>query len=233
MQCSLARDEDLFPTQWSAIAAREDAREQTWHTDVDKLPGTVPRMGELPGHLSMMLVLSDKYHLEMHLGSHLGYHGALRVETFQFQRGDMVLFASTLRHRGLAALPGMGKQVVLFRFLSPDERHKWVYVEQFILDPLPGAKDKLASRPRGDGPLPNPWALSHWGQYFAFGEGLQGAVGLPRFERLDDWLVPVGPRGGGQKKKFPREVNFFFNRDTCHPPTPYTKISTRGGLFLP
>ena len=97
---------DLFPTQWSAIAAGEDAWEQTWRTDVDKLPGTLPSMGELPGHLSMMLVLSDKYHLEVHLGSHLGDHDALRVETCEFQRGDMVLFASTLRHRGLAALPG-------------------------------------------------------------------------------------------------------------------------------
>ena len=187
----------LFPTQWSAIAAREDAREQTWHTDVDKLPGTLPSMGEPPEHLSMMLVLSDKYHLEVHLGSHLGDHDALRVETFEFQRGDMVLFASTLRHRGLAALPGLGKQVVLFRFLTPDERHKWVDVERFILDPLPGAKDELASRPRGDGPLPNPRAINHWGQYFAFGEGLQGAVGLPPFEQLDDWLAPVGPSGPG------------------------------------
>ena len=42
-------------------------------------------MGELPGHLSMMLVLGDKYHLEVHLGSHLGDHDALRVETFEFQ----------------------------------------------------------------------------------------------------------------------------------------------------
>ena len=113
-------------------------------------------MGELPRHLSMMLVLSDKYHLEVHWGSHLGDHDALRVETFEFQRGHMVLFASTLRHRGLAALPGVGKQVVLFRFLTLDERHKWVDVERFILDPLPGVKDELASRPRGDGPLPNP-----------------------------------------------------------------------------
>ena len=104
----------------------------------------------------MMLVLSDKYHLEVHLGSHLGEHDDLRVETFELQRGDMVLFASTLRRRGLAALPGVGKQVVLFRFLTHDERHKWVDVERFILDPLPGAKDELASRPRGDGPLPNP-----------------------------------------------------------------------------
>ena len=194
-QCSARWPEmrDLFPTQWSAIAAGEDAREQTWHIDVDKLPRTLPSMGELPGHLSMMLDLSGKYHLEVHLGSHLGDHDALRVETFEFQRGDMVVFASTLRHRGLAALPGVGKQVVLFRFLTPDERHKWVDVERFILDPVPGAKDELASPPRGDGPLPNPRALSHWGQYFAFGEGLQGAVGLPRFEQLDDWLAPVGP----------------------------------------
>ena len=98
-QCSARWPEmrGLFPTQWSAIAAGEDAREQTWHTDIDKLPGTLPIMGELPDHLSMMLVLSDKYHLEVHLGSHLGDHDALRVETFEFQRGDMVLFASTLR----------------------------------------------------------------------------------------------------------------------------------------
>ena len=40
-----------------------------------------------------------------------------------------------------------------------------------------------------DGPLPNPKALSHWGKYFAFGEGLQGAVGLPRFEHHDDKLA--------------------------------------------
>ena len=152
---------DLFPTQWSAIAAGEDAKEQTWHTDVDKLPSTLPSKGELPGHLSMMLVLSDKHHLEVHLGSHLGEHDALRVETFEFQRGDMVLLTSTLRHRGLAALPGVGKQVVLFRFLTRDEGHKWVDVERFILDPLPGAKDEMASRPQGDGPLPNPRALSH------------------------------------------------------------------------
>ena len=70
-------------------------------------------------------------------------------------------------------------------------------LEPFILDPLPGGKDELATRPRGDWPLPNPRAISHWGHYFGFGEGLQGAVGLPRFEQLDDSLAPVGPSGPG------------------------------------
>ena len=212
-QCSARWPEmrGLFPTQWSAIAAGEDAREQTWHTDVDKLPGSLPSMGELPDHLSMMLVLSDKYHLEVHLGSHLGDHDALRVETFQFQRGDMVLFASTLRHRGLAALPGVGKQVVLFGFLTPDERHKWVDVEGFILDPLPGAKDELASRPQGDGPLPNPRAISHWGQYFAFGEGLQGAVGLPR---LSSWTTSWPP--------WARQAPAAHTTRCCWPGLPWT-----------
>ena len=55
---------DLFPTQWSAIATREDAREHTWRTDVNNLPGTLPSKGELPRHLSMTPVLSEKYHLE-------------------------------------------------------------------------------------------------------------------------------------------------------------------------
>ena len=63
-------------------------------------------------------------------------------------------------------------------------------LEPFIFDPLPRPKDELASRPRGDGPVPNPRALGHWGQYFAF-----GAVGLPRFEQLNDWLATVGPSG--------------------------------------
>ena len=40
------------------------------------------------------------------------------------------------------------------------------------------AKDELASLPRGDWPLPNPRALSHWGKYFAFGEGLAGGDGF-------------------------------------------------------
>ena len=91
----------------------------------------------------------------MHFGSHVGEHDALRVETFEFQCGDVLLFASNLRHRGLAALPRVGKQVVLFRFRTPGECHKWVDVERFILDPLPGGKEELVSRPRGGGPLPN------------------------------------------------------------------------------
>ena len=50
-QCTFCWPEmkDLFPTQWLAIAAGEDAKEHTWHTDVDKLPGKLPSKGELPG----------------------------------------------------------------------------------------------------------------------------------------------------------------------------------------
>ena len=49
-QCSPRWPEmrDLFPTQWSAIAAGEDAKEQTWHTNVDKLPGTLLSKGDCP-----------------------------------------------------------------------------------------------------------------------------------------------------------------------------------------
>ena len=116
---------DLFPTQWSCIAAREDVGEQTLHTHVYKLPRTLPSKGELPNHLLMMLVLSDRYHLEVHLGSNLDENEALRLETFEFQCRDMLLFAYTLRHRCLTTLLGVGKVVVLFRFHIPDERHTW------------------------------------------------------------------------------------------------------------
>ena len=37
--------------------------------------------------------------------------------------------------------------------------------------------------------------------------------------------------GGGGKKKFPREVNFFFNRHTCHPPNPVNKNFYPRGTF--
>ena len=85
-QCSACWPEmrDLFPMQWSAAAPREDAREQTRHSDVDKLPRKLPSKGELPRHLSMILVLSDKYPLEVHLDSHPGEHDTLCVETFEF-----------------------------------------------------------------------------------------------------------------------------------------------------
>ena len=138
---------------------REDAGKQTWHTDVDRLPGTLPRRGDLPTHLSMMLILSDKYGVDMHVGSHFGEHNGLVRRTVVCDRGDMLLFASTIRHRGLPALPGVGKQVVLFRFLTPDERHRWVDVEWFILDPLPRTKAELARHPAAStDPCPTPAA---------------------------------------------------------------------------
>ena len=105
----------------------------------------------------------------------------------------MILFASTFRRQGLAALPRVAKQVILFRFLTPDKRHKWMGVQQFILDPVPGAKEELVSRLRVSGPLPNPKAIRHWGQNFPFGKGVQGSVGIPRLVQLDDWLAPLGP----------------------------------------
>ena len=53
------------------------------------------------------------------------------------------------------------------------------------------AKEELLSRPRGAGPLPKPMAISHFGQYFAFGKGLQGIVGLPHQEKVDFWPASV------------------------------------------
>ena len=81
---------------------------------MDKLLGTLPSKDELPNHLSMMLVLSDKNHPEVHSGNHLSEHDALHVETFEFKCGGMLPFASMLRHRGLTVLPRVGKNVVLF-----------------------------------------------------------------------------------------------------------------------
>ena len=118
----------------------------------------------------MMLVLSDTYHPEVHLGSHLGDHDALRVQTVVCERGDVVVFAARLTRRGLCALPGVGRHIVLFRFLTPDLRHQWVYQGWFILDRLLRAKDELAHRPRGERLLPTPSRIPHWGQFFAFGQ---------------------------------------------------------------
>ena len=93
----------------------------------------------------------------------------------------------------------VGKKVVLFRFLTPDERHKWVDVP----DTVPEAKEEFVSRPRGGGPLPNPSAIGHQGQLFPFGKGLQGAVGVPQQDKLGDCgfirlRLPIAPAAIGQ-----------------------------------
>ena len=88
--------------------------------------------------------------------------GVLHIETLDLQHGVMILLASTMRHRGLAAPPRMGKQVVLFHFLTDGGHQKWVDVEPFIFDPLQGPKEELVSKPWGGGPLPaNPKAINH------------------------------------------------------------------------
>ena len=123
-------------------------------------------------------MLSHKNHVQVHVGSHLSDHHALRVQTVVCERGNVVVFASTLRHRCLCALHGLGRLIVLFRFLTPDVRHQWVDENRFIVDPLPRAKDELTHCPRGDQPLPTPSRIPHWGQFFAFGQGLHGTGSL-------------------------------------------------------
>ena len=119
-------------TAWSALTVgeledtlrtRDDAGHQTLHTDVHRLPSMLPRRSDPPTHLNMMIMISDKYHVEMRVRSQLGEHDGLVRPTIVCARVHMLLFASIMRHRGVPALPGVGKQVVLFRFLMPNERH--------------------------------------------------------------------------------------------------------------
>ena len=131
----------------------------------------------------------------MHVRTHLGDHDDVRVQTVACERGGVVMFAPTPRHRGLCALPGVGRRIVLFRFLPPDVRHQWMDKNRFIVDPLTGAKDELAHRPLGDRPLPTPSRIPHWGQFFAFGQGLQGTVGLPSIRYFEARLAPIGESG--------------------------------------
>ena len=124
---------NLHSAAWSAptvgaveetSGTREDTRKQTSHTDVDRLRSTLPRRGDLPTHVNMMLILSDKYHVDMHVGSHFGEHDGLVGRTNVCDGGDMLLFASTIRQRGVPALPGVEKHVVPFHFLTTHERHR-------------------------------------------------------------------------------------------------------------
>ena len=124
----------LHPTAWSplavregweASATREDEGKQTWHTDVDRLPSTLPRRGDLPTHLSMMLVLSDKNHVDMHEGRLFGEHDGLVRRMVVCDRGDKLLFASIIRHRGVPALPGVGKQWSSYASLPPTKGSSW------------------------------------------------------------------------------------------------------------
>ena len=95
----------------------------------------------------MMCILSDEYHDEMHVGSHIKEHAGLFRRTVVCEHGSLLLFASTITHRGLVALPGVGKQVVFFCFLTSHKRRHWLDVQRFILDPLPSTTAKLAHHP--------------------------------------------------------------------------------------
>ena len=121
------------------MATGEDDGQQDWHIDVEQLPATLPTRGAVPKHPSLMLFLSVKYHLGVHVGSHLRDHDALRAQIVVCEYGDVVVFASTLRHRGLCTVPGVGKHIVLFPFLTLDVWHQWVDEGRSIVDPLPGA----------------------------------------------------------------------------------------------
>ena len=99
-----------------------------------------------------------------------------------FERSDVVIFASTLRHRSLPAVPGVGKQMVLFRFLTPVPRHQLVDQSRFILDPLPRAKAEKAHRPCGDQPLPTLAGIP--------GKGQQGSVGVPTLQQFETLAHP-------------------------------------------
>ena len=148
--------------------------------------------GALLAHLSMTLVLSNKYLLKLHVSGHLGDHDAVWLQTVVCEHGDVVVFASMLKHCNLGVVPGVGKRIVLFRFPTPDVRHQWVAEGRVNDDPLPGAKDELAPRPWGDRPLPAPSRIPHWGQFFAFAPRLQGTVRLHCMRQFEVKLAPMG-----------------------------------------
>ena len=56
----------------------------------------LPRRGDFPAHLNMMFILSDKCHVNMHVGNHFGEHDGLLRQTLVCDRGDMLLVASTI-----------------------------------------------------------------------------------------------------------------------------------------
>ena len=101
----------LHPTAWLALVVgkveetsgtREDAEKQTWHTDADVLPSALPRNGDLPTHLSMMIIFSDKYRVDMHVGNRFGEYDGVVRRTVVCDGGDLLLFTSTIRHTGRA-----------------------------------------------------------------------------------------------------------------------------------
>ena len=57
--------------------------------------------------------------------------------------------------------------------------------------------------------------------------------GLPQWPLLPGSDQGQGETTGGGGGILPGGDNFHFNRDICLPPSPYAKISTRGGLSLP
>ena len=75
--------------------------------------------------------------------------------------------------------------MVLFHFLTPNERLRWSDVDRFILHPLPCTKAELARHPAAStDPLSVPSGIPHWGHMLDLGEGWQGCVGMPCQDQL-------------------------------------------------
>ena len=72
-------------------------------------------------------------------GTALGELGEARSDTFQLQRGDMLLMVATSCHHGLPALTDAkdGLQGAFFNLLTPDPRHRHHQPNTTHLDPLP------------------------------------------------------------------------------------------------
>ena len=71
----------------------------------------------------MMFVSLDKYHVAMRLRSHMVKLASLVRRTVVCESRHILLFAFTIKHTGLDALPRVGQHVTLVALPTADERH--------------------------------------------------------------------------------------------------------------
>ena len=169
---------DLHPvTPGSVIVASVGSRAQLPHPDVATHPEALPPDSrDISGcHLSNLLCLSEGYQVVVQAWTALCEAGAVRRDTIQLQRGDMLLMVATSRHHGLPALPPNAKdglQAALFNLWTPDPRQRHHQPNTTHLDPIPPkeALDVAGDLSSRDFPSVD--------QALWVGKGVVGSVGL-------------------------------------------------------
>ena len=168
---------DLHPMMpGSVIVASVGSGLQLPHTDIATHREALSPYGrDISGcHLSSFLCLSEEYQVRVQAGTALGEAAAVRWDTIELHRGDMLLMVATSRHHGMPTLPGArdGLQGARFKLWTLDAKHRHHQPNTTQLDLTPPLESLAVV-----GDLSS-WDCPSVDQVLWLGKGAIGRVGL-------------------------------------------------------